>query len=121
MSQNTEDVTCLRVEPLLDDLVDGQLGTTEHARVEAHLAACESCAAQLASLEGLLEQTAALSRAVEPGRDLWPEVAPRLAARPAAQPAASWPAWLRQAAAAVLFMALGGLLSQVLVPVSVSR
>lgn len=111
-SETTEDLTCHQVEPLLDELVDGQLGAAAHARVRAHLAACESCAASLASLEELLASAAALPRSVEPRTDLWPSIAPRLAARPAGR----WPVWMRQALAAMLLMALGGVLSQVLWP-----
>jgi Putative zinc-finger len=106
---------CHRVEPMLDDLADGQLTAAERRRVEAHLATCAGCRRQLASLEALLEQVDALPRSLPPGADLWPAVAARLTARPR-RAASAWPAWLRQAAAAVVFMALGGALSQLLAP-----
>ena len=111
-SQTTENVTCRQVEPLLDDLVDGQLSRAARDGVRRHLAACESCTAHLASLEDLLERAAALPRAVEPPGDLWPGIAPRLAGRGSRRRAFG----LRQAVAALLLMALGGLLSQVLWP-----
>ncbi len=106
---------CRRVEPLLDDLLDGRLTPAERRRVEAHLTACDDCRRQLASLERLLEQARALPRSVPPEADLWPAVATRLAERPR-RAAPAWPVWLRQAAAAAIFMALGGVLSQVLAP-----
>ena len=107
---------CRRVEPMLDDLIDGQLTRAEQRRVEDHVAACEGCRGQLASLERLLEQAHALPRSVPPEADLWPEVSMRLTARPRPAAAPAWPAWLRQAVAAVVFMAVGGVLSQLLAP-----
>ena len=111
----TKESTCDRIEPLLDDLVDGQLSAAEGRRVREHLAGCAACSAELAALEGLLAATAELPREVAPAEDLWPRLAPRLAPRQTPRLAA-WPGWLRQAAAAVLFMALGGVLSQLLSP-----
>ena len=105
-----------RVEPMLDDLVDGQLTVGERRQVEDHLAACEACREQLAALERLLEQVEALPRSVSPEADLWPPLAERLTARPRRPAAGGWPIWLRQAAAAVVFMTLGAMLSQLLAP-----
>ena len=45
----SEDATCRQIEPLLDDLVDGRLSAAEQQTVRRHLAACDSCAARLAS------------------------------------------------------------------------
>lgn len=115
MSSETRnpEMTCRQAEPMLDDLVDGQLSGETRRRLRRHLDGCESCAAQLASLEELLSRVADLPRATLPREDLWPRIAPRLAARSSVSP---WPVWLRQATAAVLLMALGGVLSQVLWP-----
>ncbi len=117
-SKNTgSDDDCRRIEPLLDDLVDGRLSAGELRSVEAHLAACDACADQLASLEDLLAQVVALPRSIEPAGDLWPGIEPRLAPRRrSAAAAGGWSHWLRQAAAAVAFMTLGGALSQVVMP-----
>ncbi len=113
--RDTDDRTpdCRRVEPLLDDLVDGRLAAAAARRVRLHAGACESCAARLRGLEALLEAAADLPRNLEPERDLWPGVAARLTAR--RRRAARWPR-LRQAAAAVALVALGGVLSQLLMP-----
>ncbi len=117
---------CLNTLPLLDDLVDGALSATDQRRVEAHLSHCEDCADQLAALEALLLQVDALPRSRTPAADLWAGIEPRLTRRgpagqkrhqrPANHRPARWPSWMRQAAAAVVFMALGGGLSQVLWP-----
>ncbi len=116
MSTKLED--CSRVEPLLDELVDGRLSAAELRAVEAHVAECEPCARQLASLEDLLARVEELPRSLEPAADLWSGIEPRLARRgfPRRRPAtaAGWPYRLRQAAAAVAFMTLGGGLSQLL-------
>ena len=127
MSRTADD--CLKIEPLLDDLVDGVLSAADQRRVEAHLAVCEECAEQLASLRALLRQVDALPRSKTPASDLWSGIEPRLTRRTVARPGFTgvaegatadslrrWPGWLRQAAAALVFMALGGVLSQVLWP-----
>ncbi|MCP3957501.1 MAG: hypothetical protein GY719_06580 [bacterium] len=116
MSGKRNEEDCLPVEPLLDDLVDGHLTVDDHQRVRTHLDVCDACAERLRSLEALLAEVDALPRGVEPPADLWPAIEPRLTAREARSVMPHWPAWARQAAAAVAFMALGGVLSQVLLP-----
>ncbi len=125
---------CRRIEPLLDDLVDGRLSAAEQQRVEAHLAGCrgvagcKDCGEALASLKHLLRQVDELPRSWPPASDLWPGIEPRLTERRFAERrsaaqrlgerragAVRWH-WLRQAAAAVILMALGGVLSQLLLP-----
>ncbi len=111
------DNDCRRVEPLLDDLVDGRLSAAELRLAESHVATCGPCAERLASLRDLLAQVEALPRSLEPGADLWPGIEPRLVSRRRpAFAAGGWPHWLRQAAAAVAFMTLGGALSQIVMP-----
>ncbi len=142
-TRNEDD--CRRIEPLLDDLVDGRLTAAEQQRVETHVvgdadgadgagdadgagyadgagdadgAGCEACAARLASLERLLREVDALPRSMSPESDLWPGIEPRLtehrfAERRPVVAVRKWH-WLQQAAAAVVFMALGGVLSQLL-------
>ena len=107
---------CHRIEPLLDDLVDGQLSATDHQRVRAHLDHCEGCTERLRSLEALFSDVEALPRGLEPPTDLWQAIEPRLTARERRGVVPRLPAWARQAAAAVAFMAVGGLLSQLLLP-----
>ncbi len=72
----------------LDDFVDGTLPTGEVEAVARHLGDCEPCRAELASLESLLSTVAALPTAVEPTRDLWPDISARLAPRAASRPTA---------------------------------
>ncbi|MDX2122110.1 MAG: zf-HC2 domain-containing protein [Gemmatimonadota bacterium] len=84
--------------PLLDDYADGGLDPAARARVEAHLASCAACRAEVAALAAILAEARALPRTIEPGRDLWPGIAPRLAARPARRLP-----WLQLAAALALF------------------
>ncbi len=123
---------CRRTLPMLDDLVDGQLTAAEQQRVEAHLKDCEACGEQRLSLERLLLRVDALPRSVAPEADLWPGIEPRLTERRFAdrRPVVAAGRWyvLRQAVAAVVFMALGGVLSQLLLserpeeaPVPVAR
>lgn len=107
---------CRRFEPLLDDLVDGQLTAAEAGRVRRHLAACEACAQRLAGLERLFAEVESLPRSVAPANDLWPDIAPRLIRRRRPATSVMWPDLLRRAAAAVALVALGGLLSQLLLP-----
>ena len=118
MSSETDnhEPDCRGVEPLLDDLVDGQLSEALQRRVRRHLASCEACADRLQSLEKLLAAVDALPRDLEPETDLWADIEPRLTARRPRRAENRWAAWSRQAVAAVLFMALGGVLTQLLVP-----
>ena len=119
--QPQSESACQHVEPLLDDLVDGALTADEHRRVETHLAECDACTERLASLERLLAEVDAMPRSLEPASDLWPGVAPRLTERRFTERRQAGrrvagdgggPVWWRQAAAAVVFMALGAGLSQ---------
>ena len=54
---------CDQVEPLLEDLIDGQLTESEQRRVGSHLADCEDCAARLASLHNLAHYFSLLGEA----------------------------------------------------------
>ncbi len=107
--------SCRQVDPLLDDLIDGQLSEGQQEAVRRHLAGCQACREQLASLERLLDEVAALPRAVEVPRDLWSDIEPRLTERPMAATSGRWPD-LRQVAAALLFMTLGGVLTHFVQP-----
>ena len=108
---------CRRIAPLLDDLVDGRLSEAQQVDVSEHLAGCAACRERFNEVEQLLARVDGLPRSVEPPGDLWPAIAPRLLPRPPrATESAAWPGWLRQAAAAMLFMALGAVLSQILLP-----
>ena len=65
---------CETVQGLLDDYVDGLLIGEEPALVARHLASCPDCARQANALRELLQKAKALSRHIEPRRDLWPGI-----------------------------------------------
>lgn len=84
---------CSRWELLLERFHDGELKSkAERARVEAHVAACEGCKAQLQQLEGLgrvipIPAAEALARVPAARMDaMWT----RIAARLEEEPRASW-------------------------------
>jgi hypothetical protein len=60
------------------DYVDGALPASEKAELERHLASCAECRREVAFLNSLRQQAAALPQRLEPPRDLWPEIANRL-------------------------------------------
>ena len=71
---------CQSVGALLDGYHDGELGSLERWRVQRHLAGCEACRSELASLSDLgnLVRTA-VGRT--PESDLWDAIAERLPSR----------------------------------------
>lgn len=67
----------------LDDYLDDALPANERREIEAHLAACEACCEELASIGALLDTAHDLkARPRAPGRDLWPGIAARIGAPP---------------------------------------
>ncbi len=103
-------MTCQDVDQQLDAYIDGTLAAGERATVDAHLTECTACRAAVEKMRGLLAESRALPREIQPSRDLWADIAPRLA--PRAQPPAEWRRRVRSpaglAAAAVLLIAVGG-------------
>jgi anti-sigma factor RsiW len=103
-------MTCEMVGDRLDDYVDGDLGEAEFQDVELHLATCAACRQQERELRALVAQAAALPREVQPGHDLWPEVAARLrgseGARLVAPGGRRWVGPMTLAAAAAVLIAL---------------
>lgn len=102
-----------KCDDILKRLPDYQAGALEQAEwdsVEAHLAACAACRAELTALE----RTAAVlddTKARAPSRDLWPAIAAQLSPRRTSSvwwriPVPRQPAWrLALVAAIVLFVA----------------
>lgn len=86
------------VRDLLPDLLHGRLEGDARARVEAHLRTCADCREELDLLRSLRD--AAPAPRVDVGRIV--------AALPAPRRRRVWNSHLWQAAAAVLFMAVGG-------------
>lgn len=113
-------LSCSAAEELLDARLDETLEPAVAAELDAHLARCADCRAAEASLRRLLAATAELPRSVAPERDLWPAIASRLAVRPPARRAPvlgplALRHWGVQALAALLLMALGGVVTHVFV------
>lgn len=68
-------MSCAEIRRRLDDYLDDVLPSEERREVEAHLASCGECRAELSSIGALLDTVADLkSRRMEPARDLWPEI-----------------------------------------------
>lgn len=63
-------MTCHSVLPQLDDYLDRELGRREMARLDAHLAACEPCRADLAARRRLIGAIRRRLRDVTPPPDL---------------------------------------------------
>lgn len=109
-------MTCQDIEAQLDAYLDGTLSTAAVAAIEAHLATCAECRTVVAATRGLLAETRALPREIQPTGDLWPGIASRLAPRVTPAPVrSSWrlsPTGL--AAAALLLIVAGGAFGAVL-------
>ena len=104
-------MNCETVLERLDDYLEGVLAPGERAELERHLGDCGACRGEAEGLRALLAAARALPRALEPGGDLWPEIARRVragsrppaAALPLRRPAAfSWGAIAAGAALLVL-------------------
>lgn len=77
-------MTCDRVRSRLEEYFDGELAGQDLATVEAHVAGCEECSAELESLESESALFARYDRGVEPSPEFWDGVLARLADEPAA-------------------------------------
>jgi hypothetical protein len=81
-------MTCAEVAPLLDEYIDGSLPADTARSVDAHLAGCDRCRAEVAGLRALVAEARALPRSVLPGRELWTGIEPRLGGEPRGSSAA---------------------------------
>lgn len=95
---------CKTVKPLLDLMVDDDLGSEEKAMAEEHLRTCPTCRAELELLQSITRTAAALPHDLSPSRDLWEGIETRLEAR---RPIRRWMNPLVLAAAAMVFAAIG--------------
>ena len=106
--------THLQVLQILPWYATGQLDAAEQAEVQAHLAGCAECQAEVRFQRRLDAEIEALPIGIDQG---WDSMKLRLQAEPAARPwRAVGRAWLGRAAA--LAMAAGWLLSPALRPVA---
>ena len=71
---------CDRVKDLLSEYIDGALGAQDRAAVEKHIAACEECKKELASMSALVEKLGALEPVKAPA-DFLEEIHGRLKPR----------------------------------------
>jgi hypothetical protein len=97
-------MTCEEARETLDDVVDEALAPEAAARVEAHLAACATCRAEVEGLRAILQRARTLPRERAPARDLWPGIARTIAGRSAGRPAGVGRVVLFAAAAALLLV-----------------
>ena len=74
-------MTCQEVLERLDDYVDGALTESEFQEIELHLTGCPDCREEERLSRSILAQASALSREVEPSRDLWAGIASRISER----------------------------------------
>jgi anti-sigma-K factor RskA len=72
------------IQVLIHDYADGDLRPDDRAAVEAHVAECAECSAELHFLLALRERAGELPRVIAPRRDLWAGIAARLEERGAA-------------------------------------
>lgn len=69
---------CDEVRERLDALEAGELNPAGREAVAAHLGSCATCRAEAGAWRRLFAEAAALPRAIEPPRDLWPAIDARL-------------------------------------------
>ncbi len=102
---------CERSRRLLGLELDGRLEAPDAARLAAHLAACESCAAARISLAHAWERLGVLPAGPPPAED-WPTISTRIAQRAERRPWLRWPLAAQRAirVAAVAGLAAVGLL-----------
>jgi len=103
-------MNCSETRELLNDLADGLLPEEQAQSVRQHLSSCIPCRRESLELEQLLQRTAGLDSALEPERDLWPEVLEMLESgnpQESAPQRYHWaPRWAYAAAAALALVVL---------------
>ncbi len=102
---------CGEIRPLLDDLVDGELGPDSEPAVLAHIESCAVCRLELEELRSLVAAARSLPRTLAVERDLWPRIAARLGGGAAVDARRPILRVLAMAAALVAAVALGALLA----------
>lgn len=70
-------MTCERVDAVLADFLEGDLGEAARHEVESHVRTCVRCTALLRDLDAIRRDAAALP-ALAPTRDLWTGIAERI-------------------------------------------
>lgn len=90
----------------LSEYLDGELSHAERTALEAHLGSCAECRTVLGELREVVVTARALPD-LPPTRDLWPAVAERTRDVLPFRPHRALPEWVRYAAAAAVFAAVG--------------
>lgn len=109
-------MACARYVTAIQELVDGTLGQIRRAELEAHLETCEACRALKADIEHIRDSARALGERPVPDR-VWLQIAGRLRQEgrvrdlPAHQRRGPRMLVVMSAAAAVLILAIGGLIT----------
>ena len=70
------------VTRLLYDYLDEALSPGQVQAVEAHLADCAECREEVEALSTILTEAKRLPKAIEPERDLWPDIDAQLDVTP---------------------------------------
>lgn len=107
-------MTCALVDQRLDAYLEGTLADQESVELEAHVAGCLACQADLDGLRLVLEDARGLRRAIDPPRNLWPKIAARLPTRPITARARR--RWVPLAAAAILLVVVTALVTYTFSP-----
>ncbi len=81
---------CETVTERLDDLLDDEVGPSEKAGLERHLAGCEGCREELEGLRKVVQLARSLPREV-PGESGWNALAAELPDRHQPTPTRLWP------------------------------
>ncbi len=107
-------ITIHPTEERLNDYVDGELTAPERAGVEAHLAACTACRAEVEGLRDLLRHVAGLPREIAPPPEVWEAVREETVEIPRIGRAAPWGARWGIAAAVVVAALSSGITAALL-------
>ena len=107
-------ITMHPTEERLNDYVDGELTAPERAGVEAHLAACTACRAEVEGLRDLLRHVAGLPREIAPPPEVWEAVREETVEIPRIGRAAPWGARWGIAAAVVVAALSSGITAALL-------
>jgi anti-sigma factor RsiW len=75
-------MTCTDIRDLIDGFVEGRLARADREAVERHIVGCAECRADVEAARFLQKPVAALPRAIDPSRDLWPRFERRLRPSP---------------------------------------
>jgi hypothetical protein len=108
---------CTDCQLALNDYVDGEAAPGLVTEIEAHLAGCPACRAQLDSLRTLLARAEKLPHELRPENDLWPGIEARLesaevrAVPPRASRIRRFPVVWLATAAAILLLLGGGIVA----------